>query len=171
MPRRAWSTSIGPDAVVVERVAALSDAVEPRQVIEQRIAGHRRQHVRTAGLAEQLEENGIRLTGARREHDSIRDRCEDRAWRRSRPRPRVPRAGRAAPVGRSAQPASARPASRSVGYRMPTRVGFDTVKSSSGPRAARRGQRERQLVGPAVVGNPRREHATSLPDSGNLVAW
>jgi hypothetical protein len=58
-----------PRAVIVQRVAPLGDAVEPDEVFEERVARDRRQHGGRAGVAEQLEEDGIRFTRACREHD------------------------------------------------------------------------------------------------------
>jgi len=58
-----------PRAVILERITPLADAVEAGEMIEQRIAGRRRQHVGPSGIAEQLEEDGVRFTGARCEHD------------------------------------------------------------------------------------------------------
>ena len=59
----------GPFAVILERVAALLDAVEAGEVIEQRIARHRGQHVRPCRIAQELEEQRVGLAGACRQHD------------------------------------------------------------------------------------------------------
>ena len=98
-----------PPAVILQRVAPLSHAVEARQVIEERIAGDRRQHAGTAGLAQELEEHRIRFTGAGRQHDPIRVDRQTAPGVVRRDRLARVRAGRTAPAGRSAPPRSRKP--------------------------------------------------------------
>ncbi len=60
-----------PAAVVVEAVRDCRDAVERRQVIEERVARHGHQHGIAAWSAQQLEEQRIGLARARREDEAV----------------------------------------------------------------------------------------------------
>ncbi len=59
----------GPPAVVIERVRKRPDAVERRQVLEQRIAGAGHQHL-VARVAQQLEEEAVGLARAGGQDDA-----------------------------------------------------------------------------------------------------
>ena len=60
-----------PGAVVLERVRPDVDQLEPREVLEQRVARHRHQHL-VAGVAEELEEERVGLARAGREDHARR---------------------------------------------------------------------------------------------------
>ncbi len=61
-----------PPPVVVERVAPRPDPVERRQMLEERVARRRDEHGLRAGIAEELEQQRVRLAGARGHCDVLR---------------------------------------------------------------------------------------------------
>ena len=70
--RRAHGRKIDvPGAVVGEAIGDRRDRLEPREVIEQRIARARHEHL-VAGIAQELEEKPVRLARARGQHDASR---------------------------------------------------------------------------------------------------
>jgi hypothetical protein len=61
-----------PSAMVVEAIRSGGHAVELREVIEERITGHRHEHLVSARRAQQLEQQRVGFAGARGQHDAIR---------------------------------------------------------------------------------------------------
>jgi len=61
-----------PAAVIFEVVRHGLHAIQPRQMIEQRIARRRHEHGVTMRRAEQLEEQRVGFAGTCRQHDAIR---------------------------------------------------------------------------------------------------
>ena len=160
-----------PSAVKLETVMLEGHAVEIGQVLDQRIARPRRQH-RIARIAQQLEQQRIRLARAGGQHDSIGGNQRDRAARSHQRRLASPKAARrvrarsdrdrSSPSGRAAH--LDMPGLRAWGWRA-------SGRQSDSPAARRRSSATASRLRPAAWRRREENISGSTLETARGCAW